>query len=33
VGVFSAWVVGKAQSLLEPLMLALIAFGRRLYLA
>lgn len=33
VGVFSARVVGKAQSLLEPLMLALIGFGRRLYLA
>jgi undecaprenyl-diphosphatase len=33
VGVFSAWVVGKAQTLLEPLMLALIALGRRLYLA
>jgi undecaprenyl-diphosphatase len=33
VGVFSAWVVGKAQSPLEPLMLAIIALGRRLYLA
>jgi undecaprenyl-diphosphatase len=33
VGAFSAWVVGRAQGLLEPLMLAVIALGRRLYLA
>ena len=32
-GAFSAWVVGRAQRLLEPLMVAIVALGRRLYLA
>jgi undecaprenyl-diphosphatase len=33
VGLLSAYVVGKAQRILEPLMGALIGAGRRLYLA
>jgi undecaprenyl-diphosphatase len=32
-GLFSAWVVGKAERLLAPLMAAIITVGRRLYLA
>lgn len=33
VGLLSAWVVGRGQRVLEPLMSAVIAVGRRLYLA
>jgi undecaprenyl-diphosphatase len=33
VGLLSAWVVGRGQRILEPLMSAVIAVGRRLYLA
>jgi undecaprenyl-diphosphatase len=33
VGVVSAYVVGKAQRILEPLVAAIVAAGRRLYLA
>ncbi len=32
-GVFSAWVVGRAHRLLQPVMVAVVALGRRLYLA
>jgi undecaprenyl-diphosphatase len=33
VGLLSAWVVGRGQRVLEPLMSTVIAVGRRLYLA
>ncbi len=32
-GVFSAWAVGRAHRPLQPLMAAVVALGRRLYLA